>query len=78
MSLRAKTKYVPPNKPAANSGITLFYSAGAVACLWVRLVLAEKDVDGARLQIERPDVRAKTSPCSIRPMLCPHSPIATR
>ena len=54
MSLRAKTKYVPPNKPAANSGITLFCSAGAVGCLWVRLVLAEKDVDGARLQIERP------------------------
>ena len=54
MSLLAKTKYVAPNKPAANSGITLFCSANAVACLWVRLVLAEKEVDGARLQIERP------------------------
>jgi RNA polymerase-associated protein len=53
MSLRAKSKYVPPSKPAANAGLTLFCTADAVACLWVRLVLAEKDVDGARLQLQK-------------------------
>ena len=54
MSLRAKTKYVPPSQPAANAGVTLFCSAGAVGCLWVQLVLAEKEVEGMRLQVQRP------------------------
>jgi RNA polymerase-associated protein len=54
MSLRAKTKYVPPSKPAVNAGVTLFCSAEAVACHWIRLVLAEKDVGGLRLQVQIP------------------------
>jgi RNA polymerase-associated protein len=54
MSLRAKTKYVQPSKPAPNAGITLYCSADAVTCLWVRLVLAEKDVEGARFELQKP------------------------
>ena len=54
MSLRAKSKYVQPHKPAPNAGMTLYCSAEAVTCLWVRLVLAEKDVEGARFEIQRP------------------------
>ncbi len=54
MSLRAKTKYVAPSKPAPNAGITLFCTATAVTCLWVKLVLAEKDVEGARYEVQKP------------------------
>ena len=54
MSLRAKTKYVQPSKPAPNAGITLYCSQDAVTCLWVRLVLAEKDVEGARFELQKP------------------------
>ena len=54
MSLRAKTKYVQPSKPAPNAGITLYCSADSVTCLWVRLVLAEKDVEGARFELQTP------------------------
>lgn len=54
MSLRAKSKYVAPSKAAPNSGLTLFCSMDGVGCHWVRLVLAEKDVDGARVEFQRP------------------------
>lgn len=52
MSLRAKTKYVPAAKPASNAGVTLYCSADQVGCHWVRLVLAEKDVPGARVLVQ--------------------------
>lgn len=51
MSLRAKSKYVPASRPASNGGLTLYCSAEAVACHWIRLVLAEKDVSGGRIEI---------------------------
>lgn len=51
MSLRAKTKYVPAAKPASNAGVTLYCSADQVGCHWIRLVLAEKDVPGARIVV---------------------------
>lgn len=54
MSLRAKTKYVPAAKPASNAGVTLYSTADAVGCHWVRLVLAEKDVQGARIETQLP------------------------
>ncbi len=54
MSLRAKTKYIAPSKPAHNAGMTLFCSADAIPCHWARLVLAEKDVDSARIEIQKP------------------------
>lgn len=50
MSLRAKSKYVPAAKPASNAGVTLYCSAEQVGCHWIRLVLAEKDVPGVRIQ----------------------------
>jgi RNA polymerase-associated protein len=52
MSLRAKSKYVPAAKPAANGGLTLFCSAEAVACHWIRIVLAEKDLVDARILVQ--------------------------
>lgn len=54
MSLRAKSKYVTPTKPAPNAGLTLFCSVDGVDCHWVRLVLAEKDVEGARVEFQKP------------------------
>lgn len=52
MSLRAKSKYVPAAKPASNAGVTLYCSAGNVGCHWVRMVLAEKDIPGARVALQ--------------------------
>jgi len=52
MSLRAKSKYVPAAKPASNAGVTLYCSADHVGCHWVRMVLAEKDVPGARVELQ--------------------------
>lgn len=52
MSLRAKSKYVPAAKPASNAGVTLYCSADNVGCHWVRMVLAEKDVPGARIDLQ--------------------------
>lgn len=53
MSLRAKSKYVPAAKPASNAGVTLYCSTDNVGCHWVRMVLAEKDVPGARIELQR-------------------------
>lgn len=50
MSLRAKTKYVIPDKPAPRAGVTLFAARDGLDSHWVRVVLLEKDVDGARLE----------------------------
>lgn len=54
MSLRARTKYIIPDKPAPRAGVTLYASRDGLACHWARLVLAEKDVDGARLELIQP------------------------
>ncbi|MCC2655621.1 MAG: stringent starvation protein [Panacagrimonas sp.] len=54
MSLRAKSKYVPAAKPASNAGVTLYCSPDKVGCHWVRMVLAEKDVPGARVLLQVP------------------------
>lgn len=54
MSLRAKTKYVPAAKPANNAGVTLYCSALGIGCHWVRLVLAEKDLDQTRILLQVP------------------------
>ena len=51
MSLRARTKYVIPDKPAPRAGVTLFVAKTSLDSHWARLVLCEKDVDGARLEI---------------------------
>lgn len=50
MSLRARSKFVPDHKPAVRSGVTLFCSRESLRCHWARIVLAEKDVDGARTE----------------------------
>jgi RNA polymerase-associated protein len=50
MSLRARSKFVPENKPAVRAGVTLFCERDTLQSHWARLVLAEKDVDGSRLE----------------------------
>lgn len=43
-----------PVKPAPNVGLTLFVAPNSLAGDWARLVLAEKDVDGADVRTMRP------------------------
>lgn len=50
MSLRAKSKYVPAARPAVNAGVTLFCTASGVGCHWIRMVLAEKELQGAQVR----------------------------
>lgn len=51
MALRAKSKYVPAARPASNAGVTLYCGAQNVSCHWIRVVLAEKDVPGVRIEL---------------------------
>ena len=54
MSLRSKSKYVAAARPASNAGVTLYCSETQVGCHWIRLVLAEKSVTGARMELQGP------------------------
>lgn len=55
VAIPAKSKYSIDAKPAARAGLTLFCTADDLAGLWARIVLAEKDVDQARVEWVRPD-----------------------
>lgn len=50
MSVRARSKYVMDGRPTVRSGLTLYCAPHSIPSLWVRLVLAEKDVDSARVE----------------------------
>lgn len=50
MAIPAKSKYVMDARPAPRAGLTLFCAQDDVASLWTRIVLSEKDVDGARIE----------------------------
>ncbi len=50
MAIPAKSKYVMDARPAPRAGLTLFCAPDDVASLWARIVLSEKDVDGARIE----------------------------
>lgn len=50
MAIPAKSKYVMDGRPAPRAGLTLFCAREDVPSLWARIVLAEKDVDGARME----------------------------
>lgn len=50
MAIPAKSKYVMDVRPAPRSGVSLFCTRDRLACQWTRLVLTEKDVDGARIE----------------------------
>lgn len=50
MSLRARSKFVPDQKRAANAGVTLFCEPGSIEGHWLRIILSEKDVAGARIE----------------------------
>lgn len=43
-----------PIKPATNAGLTLFVREGGIADSWIRLVLAAKEIDNARIEMIRP------------------------
>ncbi|HUP91798.1 MAG TPA: glutathione S-transferase N-terminal domain-containing protein [Solimonas sp.] len=49
MAIPARSKFQMETKPAPRQGVTLYCSQESLACIWTRIVLAEKDVDGARL-----------------------------
>jgi RNA polymerase-associated protein len=42
------------SKPAPRAGLTLFCAKDSLPCLWARIVLAEKDVDSARVEWVNP------------------------
>ena len=50
MPLPGKSRYVMDSRPAPRAGLTLFCARGELPSLWTRIVLAEKDVDGARIE----------------------------
>ena len=55
MPLRTRHKAAQPNiKPAPNAGLMLFVAENHLASDWARLVLREKEVDGAQVQLIRP------------------------
>jgi len=54
MAIPAKSKYVMDARPGARAGITLFCAPDDLAGLWARIVLAEKDIDHARVEWVRP------------------------
>ncbi len=55
MSVRNRHKTAQPNiKPAPNAGLMLFVAENDLGCDWARLVLTEKDVDSAQVQLIRP------------------------
>lgn len=54
MSLRAKSKYERPAKPAANGGVVLYCLRDSLEGDWLRLMLAEKNVEGARIEWVNP------------------------
>jgi RNA polymerase-associated protein len=50
MPIPGKSRYVMDARPAPRAGLTLFCSREQLHCRWTRVVLAEKDVDGARVE----------------------------
>lgn len=50
MAIPAKSRFVMEGKPAPRAGLTLFCTREDIPSLWTRIVLAEKDVDGARIE----------------------------
>lgn len=55
MALRLRARVpMPPIKPAANAGLTLYVSPDSLHGDWARLVLAEKDVDTAVIKVITP------------------------
>lgn len=56
MSLRAKSKYVPAAQRAVNAGATLFCTSSGIGCHWIRMVLKEKELEGAQIQFREAGV----------------------
>ncbi|MFT4047506.1 MAG: hypothetical protein QM661_12530 [Solimonas sp.] len=50
MPIPGKSRYVIDARPAPRAGVTLYCSRDGLASRWTRIVLAEKDVDGARIE----------------------------
>lgn len=50
MPIPARSKYIMDTRPAQRAGLTLFCARGPLGCEWAQLVLAEKDVDGSRVE----------------------------
>lgn len=50
MVIPARTKFQMDAKPAPRAGLALFLARDGLASQWTRIVLAEKDVEGARVE----------------------------
>src|SRR5216684_8935653 len=60
-SLRARGRAVrpPPLLTPTRAGLTLYSHADDWACHWVRFVIAEKDIDGLRIEMLKPGVASE-------------------
>src|SRR5688500_17441481 len=54
MVLPGRSRYVMDTKPAPRAGVTLFCGRDHLPSLWTRMVLAEKEVAGARIEWIKP------------------------
>lgn len=54
MTIPTKSKYVMDTRPGARAGLTLFCAPDELSSRWARIVLAEKDIDHARIESVRP------------------------
>lgn len=54
VAIPAKSKYVMETRPGARAGLTLFCAPDDLSSRWARIVLAEKDIDHARVEWVRP------------------------
>jgi len=50
MPIPGKSRYIIDARPAPRAGLTLYCSREEIGSRWTRIVLAEKDVDGARIE----------------------------
>ncbi len=50
MALPGKSRYVIDARPAPRAGVTLFCARDELPSCWTRIVLAEKEIDGARIE----------------------------
>lgn len=50
MAIPGKSRYVMDGRPAPRAGVTLFCAKDQLPSRWARIVLTEKDVDGARIE----------------------------
>ncbi|MEQ1439640.1 glutathione S-transferase N-terminal domain-containing protein [Fontimonas sp. SYSU GA230001] len=69
MAIPAKSKYVMDSRPGARAGLTLYCAPDDLSGRWARIVLAEKDIDHARIEWVRPGGRPHPDLIVLNPSL---------